>query len=133
MEKKRVTGVGGVFFKCEDPNAVKDWYKKHLGFNTDQWGTTFEFKKVENPSESGYLQWSPFAKNTEYFQPSEKAFMINYRVEDIEWLVTKLKEEGVTVLDDIETYPYGKFIHILDPEGNKIELWEPIDAELHPK
>ncbi len=131
--EKRVTGIGGIFFKCEDPSQVKDWYKKHLGFNTDQWGCTFEFKKVEDPTKSGYLQWSPFTKDTEYFKPSPKEFMVNYRVENLERLVGQLKEEGVTILDEIETFPYGKFVHILDLEGNKIELWEPIDEKLLPE
>ncbi len=130
---KRVTGIGGIFFKCDDPKQVKEWYKKHLGFNTDQWGCTFEFKKLEDPSKSGYLQWSPFAKDTEYFSPSPKEFMVNYRVEDLEKLVVQLRSEGVTILDDIETYPYGKFVHIMDVEGNKIELWEPIDEKLLPE
>lgn len=133
MSKRRVTGIGGIFFKSTDPKQTKDWYNKHLGFDVDQWGATFEFKKVEKPSESGYLQWSPFASDTEYFQPSAKEFMVNYRVEDLEWLVTQLKEEGVTICDEIQEFPYGKFVHILDNDGNKIELWEPIDSELLPK
>ncbi len=133
MEKKRVTGVGGVFFKTTDPDQTKQWYQRHLGFDFDQWGCTFGFRKREDPDKIGYLQWSPFTADTEYFRPSEKAFMINYRVEDLEWLVEKLKEEGVTVLDKIETYPYGKFVHIMDNDGNKIELWEPIDENLQPK
>lgn len=132
MAKQRVTGVGGVFFKSSDPSKTKEWYKNHLGFETDQWGCTFAFYKSGNPTDKGYLQWSPFEAKTEYFKPSDKAFMINYRVEDLEWLVKQLKEEGVTVLDEIETYPYGKFVHIMDNDGNKIELWEPIDDKLLP-
>ena len=126
-EKKRVTGIGGIFFKSKDPSQIKDWYQQHLGFNTDQYGTCFEWRQADDETKKGFSQWSPFKDSTEYFKPSEKEFMINYRVEDLEWLVKKLKEEGVTVLDEIESYDYGKFVHILDPEGNKIELWEPVD------
>lgn len=126
---KRVTGIGGVFFKCKDPNQVKDWYKTHLGFDTDQWGTSFEWRISEEPEKKGYTQWSPFKDTTEYFAPSTKDFMMNYRVENLVTLVELLKAEGVTVLDEIAEYEYGKFVHILDLEGNKIELWEPIDEE----
>lgn len=124
---KRVTGIGGIFFKCKNPEAIKDWYKTHLGFDTDQWGTNFEWRQADHPEEKGFTQWSPFADTTTYFEPSKKDFMINFRVENLEKLVALLKSEGVTVLDDIATFDYGKFVHILDPEGNKIELWEPKD------
>ena len=126
---KRVTGIGGVFFKCKDPNQVKDWYKTHLGFDTDQWGTSFEWRSSEQPEKKGYTQWSPFKDTSEYFAPSTKDFMMNYRVENLVALVELLKEEGVTVLDEIAAFEYGKFVHILDLEGNKIELWEPVDEE----
>ncbi len=125
---KRVTGIGGVFFKCQDPDQMKNWYRAHLGLNTDQYGTTFEWRQADDPQKKGFTQWSPFHHQTTYFQPSEKEFMINYRVENLEWLVEELRKEGVTVLDEIESFEYGKFVHILDPEGNKIELWEPEDA-----
>ncbi len=125
--KKRVTGIGGVFFKTKNPDDIKSWYQKHLGFDTDEYGTCFEWRHAEDSEKKGFSQWSPFSDSTDYFQPSLKDFMINYRVDDLEWLVKKLKEEGVTVLDKIESYDYGKFVHILDPEGNKIELWEPVD------
>ena len=124
---KRVTGIGGIFFKTKDPAATKSWYAKHLGFDTDQWGAAFTFRKNENPDKKGYLQWSPFKEDTDYFQPSEKEFMINYRVENLEELVKLLREEGVTICDEIASYDYGKFVHIMDTDGNKIELWEPID------
>ncbi|MCB0522964.1 MAG: VOC family protein [Saprospiraceae bacterium] len=126
---KRVTGIGGVFFKCQDPEKVKAWYKDHLGLDTDQYGTTFEWRLAEEPDKKGYTQWSPFSAGTKYFEPSQKEFMINYRVENLEVLVELLKKEGVTVLDAIESYDYGKFVHILDLEGNKIELWEPVDEK----
>lgn len=125
---KRVTSIGGIFFKCKNPDEVKTWYAKHLGLNTDKYGTTFEWRKVEDDTK-GYTQWSPFKEDTKYFEPSQREFMINYRVENLELLVDELLKEGVTVVDKIETYEYGKFVHILDCEGNKIELWEPVDSE----
>jgi len=124
--KKRVTGIGGLFFKTKDPKAAKDWYKKHLGFNTDDYGSTFWWKDKEGKDCS--TQWSPFAEDTKYFEPSKKDFMFNYRVENLEALLKVLESEGVTIVGDMETYDYGKFAWILDNEGNKIELWEPIDA-----
>lgn len=124
---KRVTGIGGVFFKCKDPKAINEWYKTHLGFDTNEYGASFEWKELDDSTKTGLTQWSPFAEKTKYFEPSTKDFMINYRVENIEALVETLKKEGVTILDTIESYDYGKFVHILDIEGNKIELWEPAD------
>lgn len=125
--KGKVTGIGGVFFKTKDPKATKEWYAKNLGLKTDDYGSTFEVRNATNPKEINYIQWSPFEKDTNYFKPSEKEFMINYRVENIEALVEQLKQNGVTILDDVETFDYGKFVHILDHDGNKIELWEPVD------
>lgn len=124
---KRVTGIGGVFFKCKDPKATNEWYKTHLGFDTTPYGTSFEWREKDNSNKIGVTQWNPFADKTKYFEPSTKEFMINYRVENLEALVEELKKEGVTIVDKIETYDYGKFVHILDLEGNKIELWEPTD------
>jgi predicted enzyme related to lactoylglutathione lyase len=126
---KRVTGIGGIFFKCQDTSKMKEWYKTHLGLNTDEYGTTFEWRESEDPEKKGHTQWSPFAETTKYFEPSKKEFMINYRVENLEELMVELKKEGVTILDEMESYDYGKFVHILDIEGNKIELWQPIDTE----
>ncbi|MEM8568533.1 MAG: VOC family protein [Bacteroidota bacterium] len=128
MSKKKVTGIGGIFFKTPDPQKTKDWYSKNLGLKTDQYGSLFEFRLSDNPDTKGYLQWSPFKDDTTYFEPSEKEFMINYRVENIEELVEELKANGVTIVDKIEVYEYGKFVHILDIDNNKIELWEPIDS-----
>jgi len=124
---KKVTGIGGIFFKCQNPEKMKDWYNKNLGLATDEYGAPFEFRNANNPDEINYLQWSPFPDDTKYFEPSKKEFMINYRVENLDELVTELKKDGVKILDNIEEFEYGKFIHILDPEGNKIELWEPVD------
>jgi phosphoglycerate dehydrogenase-like enzyme/predicted enzyme related to lactoylglutathione lyase len=125
-EVKKVTGIGGVFFKADNPKALKLWYKKHLGFNVDDWGCTFWWKDKSGIPAS--TQWSLFEKNTTYFEPSGKDFMMNYRVYDLEKLIEKLKDDGVTVVGNIESYSYGKFGWIVDPEGNKIELWEPVDS-----
>ena len=126
---KRVTGIGGIFFKCKDPQSMRAWYKTHLGLNTGQYGTTFEWRQGADMTKKGFTQWSPFKETTKYFEPSAKDFMINYRVENLVALVAQLKKEGVTITDTIETYNYGKFAHIMDIEGNKIELWEPNDIE----
>lgn len=123
----KVTGIGGIFFLAENPEALKEWYAHNLGLEVNPWGSTFEYRNARNPDEINYAQWSPFNQDTTYFAPSKKEFMINYRVQNIESLVQKLKENGVAVLDEIEEYDYGKFVHIMDNEGNKIELWEPVD------
>lgn len=126
---KRVTGIGGIFFKCKDPGKIREWYQTHLGLITNQYGAVFEWRQAADSTKKGFSQWSPFKEKTNYFEPSEKEFMINYRVENLEALVEELKKEGVTLTDTIETYDYGKFVHIMDIEGNKIELWEPNDIE----
>ncbi|MDR0927575.1 MAG: VOC family protein [Ignavibacteria bacterium] len=126
----KVTGIGGIFFIANNPDKLNKWYNVNLGLEVNDYGSTFEFRNANNPDEINYLQWSAFAEDTDYFQPSKKDFMINYRVQNLEGLVEKLKSNGVTICDAIENYEYGKFVHILDLEGNKIELWEPIDNEL---
>lgn len=123
---KKVTGIGGIFFKCDDTAKMKDWYAKNLGIESGAYGGGFAWLEKENPEQEGYTAWNTFPANTKYFDPSKKEFMINYRVADLEALVEQLKQEGVTIVDDIATYDYGKFVHILDPEGNAIELWEPM-------
>jgi lactoylglutathione lyase len=124
---KKVTGIGGIFFKCKDPQNVKDWYAKNLGVVGEQYGVNFEWRHEDDPSKKGSTVWSPFPSDTKYLDPSTKEFMINYRVENLEALVAELKSAGVDILDEIAVYEWGKFVHILDPEGNKIELWEPVD------
>ena len=122
----KVTGIGGIFFYSDNPKGTKEWYAKNLGLEINEWGSSsFESRNIKNPDEINSLQWTPFKKGDEYFSPSKKDFMINYQVQNIEGLVTKLKDNGVTILDSIATYDYGKFVHIMDEEGNKIELWEP--------
>src|SRR5688572_30625572 len=122
---KRVTGIGGLFFRTKDPDKIKEWYKKHLGMESDQYGATFNWIQEHGPK--GFTVWSPFKDSTTYFQPSEKEFMFNYRVENLEELLNVLKEEGIEQVGAIEVFDYGKFGWILDPEGNKIELREPVD------
>jgi predicted enzyme related to lactoylglutathione lyase len=128
-EIKRVTGLGGVFFKTKDPEKIKQWYNKHLGLPVDEYGSSFRWidlhdKEAKVPA---LTAWSPFKDDTHYFQPSEKQFMFNYRVANLVELLKVLKEEGVQVVGEVEDSPYGKFGWIMDPEGNKIELWEPKD------
>ena len=126
----KVTGIGGIFFYSDNLKETKEWYTKNLGIEINDWGSSsFESRNVNKPDEINSLQWKPFKKGDEYFSPSKKDFMINYQVQNIEGLVNKLKENGVTILDTIATYDYGKFIHIMDSEGNKIELWEPADTK----
>lgn len=124
---KRVTGIGGIFFKAKDPKALQAWYQKHLGLPATpdgyivlQWG---------QKGDSGYTVWSAMPESTQYYAPSPSPFMINYRVENLDALLAVLKEEGVEIVGEPEKYEYGKFGWILDPEGNKIELWEPRDEE----
>lgn len=124
--KKRVTGIGGIFFKAKDPDHIKKWYEKHLGFPYDKYGCSFEWRH-KGADKPGFTAWGPFEMDTKYYDPSKKDFMFNYRVENLEELLKVLKEEGVEVVGEMETYDYGKFGWIMDPEGNKIELWEPVD------
>ncbi|MCD6020103.1 MAG: hypothetical protein K0S53_3224 [Bacteroidetes bacterium] len=128
QERKKATGIGGIFFKCKDPKKLKEWYSKHLGLNTNEYGSVFEWRQGADTTKKGFTQWSPFKETTKYFLPSTKDFMINYRVEHMDELIAELKMSGVTVVDSIQTYDYGKFVHILDLEGNKLELWEPNDV-----
>jgi predicted enzyme related to lactoylglutathione lyase len=126
---KRVTGLGGIFFKAEDPNKIKEWYKTHLGLPVDEYGASFRWFELDNKDAKvpAHTAWSPFKTDTKYFSPSEKSYMFNYRVENLVELMKLLKQEGVQIIGEIEEYPYGKFGWIMDPEGNKIELWEPKD------
>lgn len=126
----KVTGVGGIFFKAKDPATLRDWYGEKLGISVMPTGSPFEFRNANRPDEINYLIWSPFPEDTDALDPSDKEFMINYRVQNLEGLVKKLKADGITIVDEINEVGYGKFIHILDLEGNKVELWEPIDSFL---
>jgi predicted enzyme related to lactoylglutathione lyase len=124
----RVTGLGGIFFFSDNPSETKKWYAENLGLEVNEWGSSFEFRNAYDSSQINYLQWSPFKTGASYFSPSNREFMVNYRVHNIESLIIKLRNNGVTILDSIDTYDYGKFIHIMDLDGTKIELWEPVDS-----
>jgi len=129
---KRVTGIGGVFFKSKDPEKLKEWYVKHLDLpfvfeGEDESYIIFDWKKQANNKKKGYTLWGPFKETTSYFDPSGKDSMVNFTVDNLEELLKILKEEGVHVFDEIEKNREGKFGWILDPEGNKVELWEPIE------
>jgi len=123
----KITGIGGVFFKCNDPDAMRKWYHDHFGLSDDKYGHPFLWKHLDNPAKNGYTVWNPFDDKSDYFKPSQQKYMINYRVENLGQLIEDLKEAGVTIVGEIESYDYGKFGWVLDPEGNKIELWEPVD------
>ncbi len=126
---KRVTGIGGIFFKCKDPKKTKAWYGKHLGLPVDDYGCTFKWRELDAPDTAPPAQtvWSPFKEDSNYFAPSEKPYMFNYRVDNLVELLKVLKEEGVEIVGEMQEFSYGKFGWILDPDGNKIELWEPKD------
>jgi predicted enzyme related to lactoylglutathione lyase len=123
--EKRVTGIGGIFFKAQDQAALNAWYSQHLGFDIKPWGAGFEWQDPSREDGKGYTAWSIFKAESDYFNPSEKPYMFNYRVADLHALLAVLRQEGVHVMDQIEESEYGKFGWIMDPEGNKIELWEP--------
>lgn len=129
QKKPRATGIGGIFFKCKDPAKLRDWYAVNLGLNTNKYGTVFEWWQGADSTQKGFTQWSPFSEKTKYFEPSTREFMINYRVENLNALLDQFKKNGVTIIDTVQTFDYGKFVHILDAEGNKLELWEPNDIE----
>lgn len=125
---KKVTGIGGIFFKCKDPAKLREWYQVNLGLETNPYGCVFEWWQGADSTRKGFTQWSPFNEKTKYFLPSEKDFMVNFRVDNMDKLLVELKKNSVTILDTVAVYDYGKFVHILDNEGNKIELWEANDV-----
>ena len=128
-ENRFIIGIGGVFFKAEDPKNLQSWYMNNLGFSSqvpysnDDDAITFAWKSLSNENEN--TVWAPFKNDTDYFNPSKKDWMINYIVRDIEGLLNYLISKGIKPIDELKTYLFGKFVHILDPEGNKIEFWEP--------
>ena len=127
---ERVTGIGGIFFKARDAEALKDWYRENLGVEPGaDGGVIFEWREAEEPEGKGYTVWAPFRDDTTYFAPSEAPFMINYRVKDLDRMLDQLRRAGVTVDDRIDEQPYGSFAWAMDPEGNRIELWEPTQKE----
>ena len=123
---ERVTGIGGVFFKAQDPRKLQDWYQEHLGIKPGSDGSVvFEWREKDNPERVGYTVWAPFKQDTKYFDPSTSSFMVNFRVAHLHALLEQLRKEGVTVADETEESEYGRFGWIMDPDGNRIELWEP--------
>ena len=127
---KRVTGIGGIFIKAKDPDLLREWYRRHLGIDIADWGgTAFSWAHEGNPGGTGTTVWSIFADSSDYFAPSTAPFMINYRVEDLDALLAQLRAEGCSVDDKVQDYEYGKFGWVTDPEGNKIELWQPPEGQ----
>jgi predicted enzyme related to lactoylglutathione lyase len=125
---KRVTGIGGIFFKSQKQEELYQWYEKHLGIKSEPppgSGAMFEWREVEDAEKKGMTVWAVFPHDTTYFNPSHSNFMINYRVDDLDALLAELRKEGVEVDPHREDYDYGRFAWIMDPDGNRIELWEP--------
>lgn len=121
-----MTGIGGVFFKAKDPKALAEWYRIHLGLHVEEWGgVAFRWATEDNPTGTGTTVWSPFKDDTSYFDPGRANFMINYRVEDLHGLLATLRNEGCQVDDKVDESEFGKFGWVVDPEGNKLELWQP--------
>jgi predicted enzyme related to lactoylglutathione lyase len=130
MSTTRVTGIGGIFFKARDPKALGEWYRRHLGVPVQEWGgAAFSWAGPDNPGGVGTTVWSPFAADTTYFAPGTASFMVNYRVADLHALLATLRAEGCQVEDKVEESEFGKFGWVIDPEGNKIELWQPPEGQ----
>ena len=126
---QRVTGIGGVFFKADDPEKMYQWYEKHLGIKREHGNVLFRWRGEQDPNEEGMTVWAIFNKNSKYFDPSQSQFMINYRVDDLDAVLEALRAEGVDIDPKREDYDYGRFAWITDPEGNKIELWQPLEPK----
>ncbi len=123
---RRVTGIGGVFIKSDDPQRLREWYRAHLGIEFHDWGGySFSWKSTENPDGVGTTVWSVFDSKSGYFAPSQSRFMVNYRVHDLHQLLAAMRSEGCQVADKVDESEFGKFGWVYDPDGNKIELWEP--------
>ncbi|NIR32587.1 MAG: VOC family protein [Gammaproteobacteria bacterium] len=131
-DKGRVTGLGGIFFKTGDKAETLAWYRDRLGVQTTDFGSVFLWREHGDADETGYTVWSPFAADTEYFAPSDAPFMVNFRVENLDALLTSLRAEGVRVVGGPVDEPNGRFAWIVDPEGRKIELWEPVPSKDDP-
>ena len=123
---KRVTGIGGIFFKAKDPDALREWYRGHLGIDVLPWGgAAFSWAGPDNPAGVGTTIWNIFEDSSTYLAPSRAPFMINYRVDDLHALLAALRAEGCHVDDKVDESEYGKFGWVMDPEGNRVELWQP--------
>jgi len=128
-EKGRILGIGGVFFKSANQKEMKDWYAKHLGFADSGYGVMLPWREKDNPDNERMTIWSVFPGNTKYFEPSQASFMMNYIVDDLDALLERLAKEGVKIDPKRQDEGYGRFAWIYDPDGNKIELWQPLDSE----
>jgi predicted enzyme related to lactoylglutathione lyase len=127
---RRVTGIGGIFMSARDPHALRAWYKKHLGIDVQAWGgTSFTWTDAQGNPTRGKTVWMVFKADGKQFAPSSSTFMVNYRVEDLAALLKALREEGCDVLEKTEDSEYGKFGWVMDPEGNKVELWQPPEGQ----
>ena len=124
--KAGVTGLGGVFFKSEDPKKLSEWYAKHLGLKPEPDGhVMLHWHDEEHFDKNAYSVWAPFPKDTKYLEPSTASFMINFRVANLLEMVEQLRKDGVEVDDKVEESEFGNFAWLMDPEGNRVELWEP--------
>ncbi len=127
---KRVTGIGGIFFKAKNPDSLRAWYRQHLGIEVESWGGyAFKWRTEENPAGNGTTAWTIFGTDSKYFEPSKSSFMINYRVENLDELLRSLRAEGCNVDPKVDSSEFGKFGWVMDPEGNRIELWQPPEGE----
>jgi predicted enzyme related to lactoylglutathione lyase len=123
---KRVTGIGGIFFKARDAAALREWYQRHLGIELEPWGgSAFRWADAQGQPMNGTTVWNVFEADNTYFDPGKAPFMVNYRVDDLHAVLKALREEGCAVQDKVEESDYGKFGWVMDPEGNKVELWQP--------
>lgn len=125
----KIIGLGGVFIKFKDPKKMNAWYKEVLGMTTNDYGVLFGYNHEAAGKKTAFLQLGTFESTTKYFGSESQQVMLNFRVSSIEAFLEKLKTRGVKIVDDVQSYEYGKFAHIEDPEGNRIELWEPVDDE----
>ncbi len=124
---RRARAIGGVFFRSKDAEATKNWYARHLGLVTNDYGSIFAWRHDTAPEQRGFTVWGAFADDTDYFGAQDQQFMVNYRVDNLESLVASLKTEGVEIVSEIMNEPQGKFVHIIDLDGRRVELWEPDD------
>lgn len=126
----KVTGIGGFFFKVDEPDATREWYSRHLGIPFSEWGAWgFRWRTLDDPDRIGRTEWSPFSSGTDYLDPSDKTFMLNFRVDDLDGLLAELADAGIEQVGEMESFEYGRFAWIMDPNGIKIELWEPAGEE----
>lgn len=129
--KNHIIGIGGIFFKAQNPKELGEWYKSHLGIAVDAEGNMamLKWREAETPENEHLTVWSPFPSDTTYFNPGTASFMINYIVDDLDQTLADLRAQGVQVDDRVDDYDHGRFGWATDPEGNRFELWEPTRAK----